>query len=97
MDARFPGDAVGYGDRRRCRYRDQADHTARPSLCKIEAALGRAAFQLEVSLVSIRTCGRLDRVLWCSLHRAPTRRPCVSPNPDSDRVLTDVHRRALFV
>ncbi len=32
-----------------------------------------------------------------SFPSASTRRACVSPNPDSDRVLTDVHRRALFV
>src|SRR4029453_16037073 len=53
--------------------------------------LGRDAFQLEISLVSIRTCGRFDRVLWRPTYRASARRPCVPPNPDSDRILKDVH------
>jgi len=59
--------------------------------------LGRAALQLEIRIpvVSIRTCWRFDRVLWRSTYRSSARRPCVPPNPDSDRALTDVYRRPL--
>ena len=60
-------------------------------------SLGRAALQHQISLVSIRACWGFDRVLWRSILRASARRPRVPPNPDSDRVLTDVHRRALSV
>ena len=67
---------------------------ARPSVHD-RHTLGRAAFQLEISLVSIRTCWRFDRVLWRFTYRASARRPCVPRNPDSDRVLADVHRRPL--
>ena len=57
--------------------------------------MGRTAFQLEISFVSIRTRWRLDCVLWRSTCRASACRPCVPPNPDSDRFLKDVYRRAL--
>src|SRR5262245_56921850 len=59
--------------------------------------MGRTAFQFKISLVSIRTCWRFNRVFWRSIYRAAAHWPCVSSNSDSDRILTDVHRRALLV
>src|ERR1700745_3102497 len=57
--------------------------------------MGRTAFQLEISFVSIRTRWRVDCVFWRSACRASACRPFVPPNPDSDWILKDVHRRAL--
>ena len=62
---------------------------------RLRLARGRAAVQLEISFVSIRTCWCFDRVLWRFTYSAPARGYCVSLNPHSDRVVADVHRRPL--
>src|SRR5215831_873450 len=58
--------------------------------------MGRTAFQFEIPRFSFRSRRGFDRVLWRFNYRAATRRPGMSSYPDSDRVLKDVHRRALF-
>ena len=54
--------------------------------------MGRSAFQLQVSLISIRTCWRFGFVLRRFTYCASADRPRLSPNPDSDRSFKDVYR-----
>ena len=99
VDADFPRHAVSHAAGGCGRNRDQRRRSTRAPVGAHRHTLGWAALQLEIRIpvVSIRTCWRVDRVLWRFTNRASARRPCVPPNPDSDRVLTDVHRRALSV
>ena len=97
MDAHFFVDAAGDGDRWDCRHRHQTHDSKGPPICEIGAALGRSAFQHEISRVSLRSRSGLDRIFWCLDLRAPPCRPRVSSNPDSDRVLPNVPWRALPV
>jgi len=95
MVARFPCNARSDGAGRCCGTHNQARHSAAATVSAHRDSLGRAALQHQVSFVPIRTCWSFDCVLCRSIYRASTRRPCVPPNPDSNRILTDVHRRAL--
>src|SRR5207237_5277237 len=79
------------------RPRDQTRRPTRSPLGEIGASLGRTPFQHQIPLVSVRARWRFDRLLWRSTYRASARRPGVPPNPDPDRLLTDVHRSALLV
>ena len=67
---------------------------ARPSV-HADTRWGGPRFSTQISLVSIRTCRRFDRVLWRSNYRTSTHRASVSADPDSDRIFTDVYRCAL--
>src|SRR5213592_1675080 len=95
MDTYFFVDAAGDGDSRHYRPCDQAHGPARPPLGEIGASLGRPAFQHEISRVSFRARCGLSSIFWRLNFCSPARRSRLSPNPNSDRILADVHRRTL--
>jgi len=97
MDACFFVDVAGNGDRWGCWHRYQTHGSKGPPVSEIGAALGWSAFQHEISRVSLRSRSGVDRIFWCFDLRAPPCRPRVSSDPDSDRVLPNVPRRALLV
>ena len=69
---------------------------ARPSV-KTEIRWGGPRFSTEIPRVSLRSCRRLNRFFWCFGFRTPSCRARLSPDPDSDRALANVPRRALPV
>ena len=97
MDTYFFVDVAGDGAGRDCRACDQAYGAARASLGEIGASLGRPAFQHEISRVSFRARCGVNSIFWRLNFCSPARRSRLSPNPDSDRILADVHRRTLSI
>ena len=97
MDAHFSVDVAGDRDRRSYWHHHQAHDSKSSTVCEIGAALGWSAFQHEISRVSIGSRSGVDGVFWRFDFRPPSYRPRVSSNPDSDRVLPNVPRRALPV
>ena len=67
---------------------------ARPSV-KSELRWSGPRFMYQISRVSVRSRRGLDRIFWCFDFRTPSRRPRLSPHPDSDRALANVPWRAL--
>ena len=95
MGTRFSRDVDRDGAGWPCRPCNQTRHSARPPLREIGTALGRPAFQLEVSLVSFRARWSFDRFFCYSIFRKEAHRPRLPSHSDSHCIFAHVHRCAL--
>src|SRR5207247_10727758 len=86
---------TGDGARRDSRLCAGVDGAGRQPIGEIGASLGRAASQHVIFLVFFRARCGLISIFWRLNFCSPARRSRLSPNPNSDRILADVHRRTL--